>query len=56
MGPGVLVSSSDDSSLALPVVGLIEGEGGGRGLVGEGMSNRRFLRGDQPGGRRLVNS
>lgn len=53
-GLDAVVSSSEDSSLAeaLSVEGGLVVVGG---EVMEGNSNRMFLRGDQPGGRRLIN-
>lgn len=60
VGLEAVVSSSDDSSLAEATEGFGEGgfgDGGeGEGLLAEeGTSYRRFLSGDQPGGRRLLN-
>lgn len=57
-GEDLARSSSDDSSLVEPLGGLAlagfgawdSGEGWGEGVT----SSSRFLRGDQPGGRRLV--
>ncbi len=51
-GLETVVSSSEDSSLAE----ALEGGAEVGGEAEEGTSNRRFLSGDQPGGRRLVNS
>lgn len=58
VGLETVVSSSDDSSLALAMGEFGEGgEGEGVGFVEEGgTSYRRFLSGDQPGGRRLLNT
>lgn len=51
-GLETVVSSSEDSSL----VEALEAGAEDGGEAEEGTSNRRFLSGDQPGGRRLVNS
>lgn len=54
VGLEVVVSSSDDSSLAVVDDGGGGGGGGGAAEAVEGTSNRKFLSGDQPGGRRLL--
>lgn len=48
------VSSSDDSSLAAGLEGDCAGGDDGEGEAEEGGLYRKFLRGDQPGGRRLL--
>lgn len=53
-GLEVLVSSSEDSSLAESLGGA-GGAAGGDG-TDSGTPYRKFLSGDQPGGRRLVNT
>ena len=51
-GLEAVVSSSEDSSLPAATTGAPVAAG----ADGSGTSYRRFLSGDQPGGRRLVNS
>lgn len=48
-GLDAVVSSSDDSFLGLGFKGGFEGD------AAEGTAYRKFLSGDQPGGRRLMN-